>query len=291
MILFLQQIGVELCLLAALSYVHAGALGLHHCQGASVITVEHIVCIADLGLVWHTGQFYLIQPVLALRPARICEHGVDIQLAGLVFGQVEGLWHIGLLLLGATGGEFLLQRSVFRHQRGELHLRHFLHRLGGNFAFLRQQRMVEMSFGVVLAVAVRHKIQKNIEIFQTQRRLLFGDFLAGVGGVVAHATDQIHPPPDVRAHDVPEVLGIHEAHQRVLIRHDQRLVHGIHPLHGKLHRPAAVQHTGGGVDGQNALSGDGNRGEGGKLRDGEECIKVGHRVSPHVYYSRFTDLE
>ena len=105
-----------------------------------------------------------------------------------------------------------------------------------------------MSFCVVLTIAVRHKIQKDIEIFQTQHRLLLGDFPAGVGGVVAHAANQIHPPPDVRAHDVPEVLGIHEAHQRILIRHDQPLVHGVHPLHGKLHRPAAVQHAGGGVN-------------------------------------------
>ena len=105
-----------------------------------------------------------------------------------------------------------------------------------------------MPFGVVLAVAIGHKIQKDIQVLQTQRRLLLGDFLAVVGGIVSHAADQIHPPPDVRAHDDPEVFGIHEAHQRVLIRHDQRLVHGIHPLHGKLHRPAAVQHTGGRVN-------------------------------------------
>ena len=58
----------------------------------------------------------------------------------------------------------------------------------------------------------------------------------------------VHPPPDVCAHNVPEVFGIHEAHQRVLIRHNQRLVHGIHPLHGKLHRPAAVQDAGRRVD-------------------------------------------
>ena len=105
-----------------------------------------------------------------------------------------------------------------------------------------------MPFGVVLTVAIGHKIQKDIQVLQTQRRLLLGDFLAVVGGVVAHTADQVHPPPNVRAHDVPEVFGIHEAHQRVLIRHDQRLVHRIHPLHGRLHRPAAVQHAGGGVD-------------------------------------------
>ena len=105
-----------------------------------------------------------------------------------------------------------------------------------------------MPLCVALTIAIGHKIQKDIEVFQTQRRLLLGDFLAVVGGIVSHAADQIHPPPDVCAHNVPEVLGIHEAHQRVLIRHNQRLVHGIHPLHGKLHRPAAVQDAGRRVD-------------------------------------------
>ena len=247
MILLLQQVCIELCLLASLGHIHACAL-CFHCQRAAVVPVEYIVRIADLGLVRHTGQLHLIQPVLALCPARICEHGVDIQLAGLVLRQVEGLGHIGLLLLGSAGGEFLLQRGILRHEGCKIHIGYRLRRNCGRFGGLHQQGTVKMSLCVVLTIAIGHEVQEYIEVFQTQRRLLFGDFLAGVGGVVAHAADQIHPPPDVRAHDVPEVLGIHEAHQRILIRHNQRLVHGIHPLHGKLHRPAAVQHTGGGVD-------------------------------------------
>ena len=105
-----------------------------------------------------------------------------------------------------------------------------------------------MPLCVVLTIAIGHEVQEYIEVFQTQRRLLLGNLFTAVCGVIAHATDQIHPPPDVRAHDVPEVLGVHQADQCILIRHDQRLVHGVHPLHGKLHRPAAVQHAGGGVD-------------------------------------------
>ena len=248
-ILFLQQVGVKLCLLAAFGRIHTGALGLDNCQRAAVVTVEHIVRITYLGLVGHTGQLDFIQPVLALRPACVFQHGVDIQLAGLVFRQVEGLGHIGLLLFGTAGGEFLLQRSVLRHQCGKINVGcspGVLLLSGGGG--LPQQAAVKMSLGVVFAIAVRHKIQKDIEIFQTQHRLLLGDFPAGMGGIIAHAADQIHPPPDVRAHDVPEVFGIHEAHQRILIRHDQPLVHGVHPLHGKLHRPAAVQHAGGGVN-------------------------------------------
>ena len=105
-----------------------------------------------------------------------------------------------------------------------------------------------MPLCVVLTIAIGHEVQEYIEVLQTQRRLLLGNLFTAVCGVIARAADQIHTPPDVRAHDVPKVFGIHETHQRVLIRHDQRLVHGIHPLHGKLHRPAAVQHTGRRID-------------------------------------------
>ena len=247
-ILLFQQVGVQLCLLAALSYVHAGALGLHHCQGASVITVEHIVRITYLGLVWHTGQLHLIQPVLALCPARICEHGVDIQLAGLELRQVEGLGHIGLLLRGTAGGELFLQSGILRHKGCKIHIGYRLRRNCGRFGGLHQQGTVKMPFGVVLTVAIGHKIQKGIEVFQTQRRLLLGDLLPRVGSGVADATNEVYPPPDVRTYDVPEVLGVHQTHKGILIGHDQTLIDGVHPFYGKLHRPAAVQHTGGGVN-------------------------------------------
>ena len=105
-----------------------------------------------------------------------------------------------------------------------------------------------MPLCVVLTIAIGNKVQKGIEVFQTQRRLLLGDLLAGVGGGVADAANEVHPPPDVRAYNVPEVLGVHQAHKGILIGHDQTLVHGVHPFYGELHRPAAVQHTGGGVD-------------------------------------------
>ena len=248
MILLLQQVGVELCLLAALSYVHACALSLHHCQRAAIIAVEHIARITHLGLVWHTGQFYLIQPVLPLYPSGVGEHGVDVKFPGLVFGQIQRLRHIGLLLRGTAGGELFLQSGILRHKGCKIHIGYRLRRNCGRFGGLHQQGTVKMPLCVVLTIAIGHEVQEYIEVFQTQRRLLLGDFLAGVGGIVSHAADQIHPPPEVSANDIPEVFGIHEAHQRVLIRHDQRLVHGIHPLHGKLHRPAAVQHTGGGID-------------------------------------------
>ena len=105
-----------------------------------------------------------------------------------------------------------------------------------------------MPLCVVLTIAIGHEVQEYIEVFQTQRRLLLGNLFTAVCGVIAHAADQIHPPPDVRANDIPEVLGVHQADQCILIGHDQRLVHGVHPLHRKLHRPAAVQDAGRRVD-------------------------------------------
>ena len=248
MILLFQQVCIELCLLASLGHIHACALSLHHCQRAAIIAVEHIVRITHLGLVWHTGQFYLIQPVLPLYPSGVGEHGVDVKFPGLVFGQIQRLRHIGLLLRGTAGGELFLQSGILRHKGCKIHIGYRLRRNCGRFGGLHQQGTVKMPLCVVLTITIGHEVQEYIEVFQTQRRLLLGDFLAGVGGVVSHAADQIHPPPDVRAHDVPEVPGIHEAHQRILIRHDQPLVHRVHPLHGKLHRPPAVQHAGGRVD-------------------------------------------
>ena len=105
-----------------------------------------------------------------------------------------------------------------------------------------------MPLGVVFGVAIGHKVQKDKEVFQAQRRLLLGDLLPRVGGVVADAANEVHPPPDVRAYNVPEVLGVHQAHKGILIGHDQSLVHGVHPFHSELHRPAAVQDAGSRVD-------------------------------------------
>ena len=118
----------------------------------------------------------------------------------------------------------------------------------GSLGELRQKGAVKMALGIVFAVTISHEVQKHIEVFQTQRRLLLGDLFAGVGGVVARAADKVHPPPDIRADDVAEILGVHKADERILIWHDQRFVHGVHPLHGKFHRPPAVEHTGGGID-------------------------------------------
>ena len=100
-----QQIGVQLGLLAALGRVHAGALGLDYRQRAVGVVVEHIVGVAHFALVGHAGQFYLVDPVLPLGPAGVGEHGVDVQLPGLVLGQVQRLGHIALPLFLPAGGQ------------------------------------------------------------------------------------------------------------------------------------------------------------------------------------------
>ena len=97
-----------------------------------------------------------------------------------------------------------------------------------------------------------------------------------MGGGVAGLADVLHPPPQVASHDLPEVLGVHEADQPVIVGHDQRAVHGVHPFDGKLHAPAAVQRTGRRIDLIDFFRRNGNLPEGGKLRVGEEKIKVGH---------------
>ena len=134
-----------------------------------------------------------------------------------------------------------------------------------------------MALGIVFAVTISHEVQKHIEVFQTQRRLLLGDLFAGVGGVVARAADKVHPPPDIRAYNVPEVLGIHQAHKGILIGHDQTLIDGVHPFHGELHRPAAVQDAGSRVDLIDALCSYSWFRKKSEILFFCEEIKVGHR--------------
>ena len=84
------------------------------------VVVEHIVGIADPALVRHTGQLHLVEPILALDPARVDEHGVYVELAGLVFGEVERLGRVVLPLGLTAGGELGAQGGVLLHECGEL---------------------------------------------------------------------------------------------------------------------------------------------------------------------------
>ena len=101
-------------------------------------------------------------------------------------------------------------------------------------------------------------------------------------GDVAGLAYVLEPPPQVVAHDVPEVPGVHEAREPVVIGHDQRAVHGVHPLDGSLQRPAAVHNTRPGVDVIYLLRRHRRVSKGAKLRVEEEKVEVGHVVSPHL---------
>ena len=129
-------------------------------------------------------------------------------------------------------------------------------------------------------VTIGHIVHEVPQVFQAQPGLLPGDLLVFMGGGVARLADVFKALPQVPVHDGPEVLGVHEAGQTVVVGHDQSAVHGVHPFDGKLHTPAAVQHTGRRVDGIDFFRRHGDLPEGGKLGVGEEKIKVGHLGSP-----------
>lgn len=138
---------------------------------------------------------------------------------------------------------------------------------------------------VAVTIAIGHKVQEHKQVLQAQHGLLTGDLLAGVGGGVADAADEVQAEQQLFIHDAAELLGAQEADQLIIPGHDQRAVHGVHPLDGDLHGPAAVQRAGGGVDGEDALGGDGDRDEGGEAGVGLEGEEVGHGGSPLIQYS------
>ena len=166
MILLFQQIGIQFCLLATFCHVHTGALGLYHSQRATVIAVKHIIGIAYLGFVGHTGQFYLVQPVFALGPACIGEHRIYVQLAGLILGQIKRFGDVGLLLFRAAGGEFLLQCGVFCHKGGKINVLFFVRLRCGGFNGLLQQSAIKVSGSIVFPIAICHKVEKNVQVFK-----------------------------------------------------------------------------------------------------------------------------
>ena len=274
-VLLFQDVGIELCLLAAHSHVHTAALSLYHGQGPAVIPVEHIVGIAQFRLVGHPRQLHLIEPVPALYPSGVGEHGVYIELAGLVLGELQGLWHIAVLLLPAPGGELFPEPGVLLHKGGKLRLRDL--RDGDGLGLLPVgQAGVELPFAVVLPIAAGYEVQEHIEVFQTQQGLLPAELFGSVAGVVAGKAYVAQPLPDVPAYDVPEVLAVQEVHQLVLVGHFQVLVHGVHPFDGQLHGTAAAEYTDRRVYIQNFFRRDSRRGKGGKLLLPGEYVKVGH---------------
>ena len=284
--LALQKIGVKLRLMAAGGDIHAGALGLDDGEGTVGIVVEDIVGVAHAGAVGHSGQLHLVEPVLTLRPACVLKHGVDVEFSGFVFADLQGLGHIGLLLLGPAGGQLLPEGGIFCQQLLKLHIIALCpfpaviarsRRRRGNPFPCGNLRRIKLRLGVAVGVAVGHEIQKNVQIFQAHHCGGFGDLPVVVGGGVALFADQIHAPPDVGADDGAELLPVHEALEVVLIGHVQLGVHRVHPLHRKLHSPPAVQNTRRRVDVQDLLRRNGHLGKGSERGVGDEKCEVGHR--------------
>ena len=182
------------------------------------IIVEHIVGIAHLALVGHTGQLHLIEPVLPLGPAGVGEHGVNVQLAGLVLGEIQRLGGVTGLLGLPAGGEFGPEGLVFRHEGSQIHLGRRRKSRGGSL--LLQQGRVKFPWAVSCAVTAGDKVHEVPEVFQAQPGLLRGDLPAGMGGGVACLADVLETLPQIPVHDGPKVLGVHKAGQPVIVGHD-----------------------------------------------------------------------
>ena len=101
---------------------------------------------------------------------------------------------------------------------------------------------------IILSVAVGDEIHEVKQILYTQLSLLNSDLLTGVGGSVADLADEVHTAQDIVPRDIAELLGGHQHRECFVIRHFQVLVDRIHPLDRELHRPAAVERAGVGVD-------------------------------------------
>ena len=82
-----------------------------------------------------------------------------------------------------------------------------------------------------------------MQILKAQHGHCFRNLTGVVGSGVALLADKVHPLPNVVAYDGTELLPSHKALQIVLIGHFQLLIHGVHPLHGKLHGSPAVEDT------------------------------------------------
>ena len=163
-IFLLQQVCVQFGLLAALGRIHAGALSLDESQWAVGVVVEHIIGIAHLTLVGHAGQLHFVDPILPLRPASVREHGVDVELAGLVLGEVQGLGGVAGLLDLPAGGELGFEGLVFRHEGGKIHVGNGCGGQGG--VLLLQQFRVKGTGGICSTVTTGDKVHEVPEVFQ-----------------------------------------------------------------------------------------------------------------------------
>ena len=179
----LEAVGVQLCLLSAFSNVHARALGLDDGKRTLHVVIQHIVYVALAGRRGHAVCFHFVYPVFALFPSRVRQHLVDIQFSRFGLGFGKGLGHIGLFLENALLRKLFAKVFVFLHQ---LFKRNIVYRFLRRFFLLCQKRGIKAARGIqFVAVAVRHKIQKNEKVFKAKLRLFLRDGDRRVRRVVA----------------------------------------------------------------------------------------------------------
>ena len=272
--LLFENICVQLCLLAAYCNILTGALCFDHSQRTAIIAVQDIICIAGAALVGHPGQRNLVDPVFALDPPGIGEHGVDIQFPGLVFRKFQRLGYIGGLLRFAAGGQLRLELSVFFDECIQVHIRQG-GLCNGCSRLLCEQGSVKFLFLIACSIAVRYEIKEQKQVFEAKFRLFPADAAASVGGIIAALANKIHPPPQIIVHNIVEFFGAHQTDEFIIPRLDEGAVHRIHPFDCKFHGTAAVQHSGGRINGQNPLRSDRGIRKAGKLRVIFQKVKVG----------------
>ena len=115
-LLLLDLVRIQLCLLAAFDCVQTGSFGLDHRQNPPIVADQHIICITRLRLVRDARDLILIDPVLPLNPASVLQHSINIEFSGFVFGNIQRLRDISLLLLSTAGSQFRPKCRIFRHQ-------------------------------------------------------------------------------------------------------------------------------------------------------------------------------
>ena len=124
--LLFQQVSIQFSLLPSDGNIFAGALCFNNGQGLAIVTKQHIICIANFGLVGHARKFIFIVPILAQHPTSIYEHGINIDLACLKLGNIQRLGNIGLGLLLAFLRQFFLQSFVLCNQLLNIHIQVWL---------------------------------------------------------------------------------------------------------------------------------------------------------------------
>ena len=179
-------------------------------------------------------------------------------------------------MLFATRGQLFPQRSILSYQFFQLHLRFRGDSRRRDIRFLFQKRTIEGTLFVVFPITVCYEIKKDIEVFQTQRRLFFRDLPSLVCGSVSDLPYVVHPIKKIFIHKLAEFIGIHQSAKRILVRYDQKSVYGIHPFDSAFHRPATVQHTGRRVDLIDTFRGCGWFCKGCEFGFFCEEVKIGH---------------